>query len=184
MSIKLEQLEDSALISHFRTHNDGRALGVLFQRHKHLVLGVCLKYLKNKEEAEDAVMEIFEKLHLDLKKNDVSHFKSWLYMVSKNYCLMQLRKAGLKVDFPEKMPEMTENTEGVADMHLEKEKMLTLLESSLAHLKSEQKLCLELFYLKDMSYKEITMETGFALNEVKTHIQNGKLNLKKILAKV
>ncbi len=181
---RLEQLDDAALIHQFRSVQDGRSLGVLFQRHKHLVLGVCLKYLKNREEAEDAVMEIFEKLHLDLKKNDVTHFKSWLYMVSKNYCLMQLRKAGLTVDFPEKMPEMHENTEGVEDSHLEKEKMLTLLEASMMHLKSEQKMCLELFYLKDLSYKEITSETGLALNEVKTHIQNGKLNLKKMLTKI
>ena len=99
---------------------------------------------------------------------------------------MQLRKAGLKVDFPDEMPPISDNsmdfTEGSEDKDL-KEKLLTDLEKSLPILKDEQRNCIEMFYLKDMSYKQIVEVTGMSLNEVKTNIQNGKLNLRKILSK-
>ena len=57
----------------------------------HLVYGVCLKYLKNRDESKDAVMQIFEKLIIEIPKQKIENFRSWLYVVTKNYCLMQLR---------------------------------------------------------------------------------------------
>ena len=128
------------------------------------------------------ILEIFEKLHLDLKKNEVEHPKSWLYMVAKNHCLMKLRKAGLSVEFPEVMPHTPQYDDDFEDFE-NKEKLIQLLENNMNHLKNEQRLCVELFYLKEKSYKEIVMQTGFSLNEIKSHIQNGKLNLKKMMTK-
>ena len=89
-------LDDAALLNRYRSTKEVACIGELFRRYKHLILGVCLKYLKNAHDAEDAVMEIFEKLHLDLQKGDVTYFKSWLYTVARNHCLMRLRKAGLR----------------------------------------------------------------------------------------
>ena len=181
--VNYQILDDAALLNRYRSTKEMSCLGELFRRYKHLALGVCLKYLKNAHDAEDAVMEIFEKLHLDLKKADVGHFKSWLYTVARNHCLMKLRKAGLPVTFSEVLPENGEDTEGGIDDAKVKEVLYQKLEMSLDMLKSEQRLCLDLFFLKDKSYKEIMRETGLSLNEVKTHIQNGKLNLKKMLSK-
>lgn len=182
-------LEDSELLFQYRKGADARCVGELYRRYSHLVFGVCMKYLKNTAESEDAVMEIFEKLHLDLRKVEVEHFKSWLYTVARNHCLMKLRKAGLDVSYPDEMPQTPlhgspfgqyeEDTEDFEN----KELLIQALEISLLTLKPEQKQCVELFYLKDKSYKQIVLETGFSLNDVKTHIQNGKLNLKKSLLK-
>ncbi len=72
------------------------SFGLLFERYTHLVFGVCMKYLKNTYDAEDAVMGIFEKLMTDLKNHEVRDFKNWLYRVSKNHCLMILRKSKIK----------------------------------------------------------------------------------------
>ncbi len=182
----LSEQQDAAILIRYRETHDVHLVGELFRRYRHLAFGVCQKYLKNSVDSEDAVMEIFEKLHLDLRKNEIGHFKSWLYTVARNHCLMQLRKAGLKVDFPDEMPPISDNstdfTEGSEDKDL-KEKLLTDLEKSLPMLKVEQRNCIEMFYLKDMSYKQIVEVTGMSLNEVKTNIQNGKLNLRKILSK-
>jgi RNA polymerase sigma factor (sigma-70 family) len=180
MSIELRSMDDSALMNHYRTSQDTRCIGVLFQRYRHLVFGVCLKYLKNAHDSEDATMEIFGKLHLDLQKSEVTYFKSWLHTVARNHCLMSLRKAGLAVDYPEMMPNAAD-TEGFDEDDFIREKLLTKLEDSMHTLKEEQRQCVELFYIKDKSYKDIVQATGLSLNEVKTHIQNGKLNLKKIL---
>lgn len=183
-NINYSFLDDTSLLNRYRSTAEVACVGELFRRYKHLVLGVCLKYLKNAHDSEDAVMEIFEKLHLDLKKADVGHFKSWLYTVARNHCLMKMRKAGLSVEFPETLPQNGEDTEGALDDLKVKEVMYQKLETGLELLKPEQRLCLDLFFLKDKSYKDIMRDTGLSLNEVKTHIQNGKLNLKKMLSRL
>ena len=104
MSVQFTHLEDLELLKYYRQAHDVRCVGELYKRYKHLIFGVCIKYLKNASDSEDAVMEIFEKLHLDLKKNEVEHFKSWLYTVARNHCLMKLRKAGLDVNYPDELP--------------------------------------------------------------------------------
>ncbi len=182
MPERLHLIEDIALLKLYRTSQNVQYIGELYRRYAHLILGVCMKYLKNREDSEDAVMEIFEKLHLDLKKNEVEHPKSWLYMVARNHCLMRLRKAGLAVEYPDELPN-TPQYNGENEDFEDKEKLIQTLEKSVNHLKNEQRLCIELFYLKDKSYKDIVKETGFTLNEIKSHVQNGKANLKKMLLK-
>lgn len=171
---------DTQLINIFLESGDNLYVGELYKRYGHLVLGLCIKYLKNKDEAEDAVMSIFGQLITDLKKHRVEYFKSWLYTYSKNYCLMQLRK---KQSLLKKELDVKENEIFLMDYnnieHLnEKESQITVMQTALNELNNEQKMCLELFYINNKSYTEIMTLTGFNNNEVKSHIQNGKRNLK------
>ena len=177
---KYKDYTDNDLINKFLESDDNSYVGELYKRYGHLVLGLCIKYLKNKDEAEDLVIKIFTDLMKDLKKHKVQYFKSWLYVYSKNCCLMELRKRQreLKKDL-----ELQENVHLIMDFsnpeHLqEKETQILMLEKALELLNIEQKQCLELFYLKNKSYNEIIEITGFSNNEVKSHIQNGKRNLK------
>jgi RNA polymerase sigma factor (sigma-70 family) len=160
--------------------NDNSFVGVLYERYGHLVLGLSIKYLKNKDEAQDAVIQIFTNLLSDLKKHKIQYFKSWLYVYSKNYCLMELRK---RQSMLKKELELKENVHLVMDFsnpdHLnEKEAQIVIMERAIELLNNEQKTCIELFYLKNKSYVEIEEITGFSNNEVKSYIQNGKRNLK------
>jgi RNA polymerase sigma factor (sigma-70 family) len=177
---KYTVLEDHELVSVFREQGHMEIVGILYQRYGHLVFGLCLKYLKNKTEAQDAVIGIFDKLITDLKKHKVEHFKSWLYVYSKNYCLMELRKrqTALKREI-----ELHENQGAVVeieeDAHLkEKEDQLGMLEKAMQLLKEEQQICVDYFYLRKLSYQEVAAKTGYSVGEVKSHIQNGKRNLK------
>lgn len=177
---KYAEKSDQELILLFKETNDNRFVGVLYERYGHLVLGLCLKYLKNRDEAQDAVIQIFAKLLEDLKKHSVEFFKSWLYVYSKNFCLMELRK---RQSLLKKELEMKDNLILFMDYnnsdHLnEKERQLNNMDEALNHLNKEQKHCIELFYFKQQTYQEICDNTGFSLNEVKSHIQNGKRNLK------
>jgi RNA polymerase sigma factor (sigma-70 family) len=148
------------------------------QRYTLLLFGVCMKYLKNEEEAKDAVQQIFLKAITELHKYDVEYFKSWLYMVAKNHCLMKLRdKPGRIVDIKEQMV-VTNQDDSNLQFHLQKDKQLDLVASSLQELNHEQKLCVTLFYLEKKTYQEIAEETGYSLMQVKSYIQNGKRNLK------
>ena len=171
---------DGELINTFLQTNDNAFVGILYQRYGHLVLGLSIKYLKNKDEAQDAVIQIFANLIRDLKKYKIEYFKSWLYTYSKNFCLMELRKrqSALKKEL-----ELKENAHLLMDFsnpeHLkEKENQITLMEKAMDSLQENQKTCIDLFYLKNKSYQEITQLTGFSNNDVKSYIQNGKRNLK------
>lgn len=177
------ELPDLELILKYRENADPEIIAVLFLRYTHLVFGVCLKYLDDKDDAKDAVMEIFEGLMEDILRHDIHNFKSWLHSVTRNHCLMMLRKIK-----PVRMEmEMTEEKkdgefmEIPVGLHQEvefEEHTLKDLESAMVTLKEPQRRCIELVYLKDKSYTEVCDITGYSLNEVKNHVQNGKRNLK------
>ena len=174
---------DNELILKYRETDDNVYVGKLFERYVHLVFGVCMKYLKDEDESKDASMQIFEKLLTDLKKHNVEQFKGWLYSVARNHCLMQLRAEQRQM---EKDQELKKDIPVVMEMnhqlHLDgeedKEAKLNHLEKAINSLNIEQKTCVELFYLKEKCYQEIVELTGYNMNQVKSHIQNGKRNLK------
>ena len=155
---------DAELVSLYKNTSDLKVLGQLYQRYMDLVYGVCLKYLKDSETAKDAVMHVFEELILKLKKHEVENFRSWLYQVAKNHCLMQLRTPkNLKtVALP---PLLMQNEE---DVHLngvmEKEENFQKLEKCIASLSDEQRTMIKLFYLEGKCYNEIVEITGLEWN--------------------
>ena len=175
---KYKQLGDPELILRYKESGDLAVVGELYNRYMSLVFGVCLKYLKDREESKDAVMQIFEKLVSSLREHDVANFKSWLYATSRNHCLMQLRARKGKV-FEEITAAFMESG---TQMHLEDgsemESNLSKLENCIEQLVEEQKSCIRLFYIQQKCYKEIVAITGFDDNKVKSYIQNGKRNLK------
>jgi RNA polymerase sigma-70 factor (ECF subfamily) len=171
-------LSDLELIAQYKMSGEHGLVGVLYNRYMTLVYGVCLKYLKDREESRDAVMQIFEKLLVSLREHEIAHFKSWLYVTSRNHCLMALRAKKGK-NFQEISPDFMEND---LLLHLqdepEMESNLVKLEKCMEHLAAEQKNCVQLFYLQQKCYKEIVEITGFDDNKVKSYIQNGKRNLR------
>ncbi len=177
---KYKNYTDTEVINNYLQSNDSQCIGELYNRYSHLVLGLCIKYLKNKDDASDMVITIFTGLMSDLKKHKISYFKSWLYVYSKNSCLMALRKRQSEL---KKELDLKENFTLIMDFsnpeHLiEKETQINHLENAIFQLNKEQKICIELFYLQSKSYQEIEKLTGYTNNEVKSHIQNGKRNLK------
>lgn len=176
----LHELADEELLLRYKKEGDTALVGELYKRYTALVFGVCMKYLKNVEESEDMVMQVFEKLLEDLKRFEVANFKGWLHRVARNECLMLLRKkksTGRRMDLLAK----TEDTyvEPEQDMHLqERELELTRLETAIRELKAEQRTCVELFYLQNKCYTEVAEITGYSVREVKSYLQNGRRNLK------
>ena len=146
-----------------------------------LLLGVSMKYLKNEEEAKDCVQQVFLKAISELHKYKVDYFKSWIYMVAKNHCLMKLREKGKHTtEINERIMSAPDENENKS-VHIEKDKTLNNMAAALQQLNKEQQQCVTLFYLEKKSYQEITEITQFSLLQVKSHIQNGKRNLKIIM---
>lgn len=166
------------MVRAFQTTHHNKYIGVLFDRYGHLVFGVCLKYLKDTDESKDAVSQIFEKLMTDLLRMEITNFKSWLYMVSKNYCLMQLRKSKPEEKKDISILENRISEDDELDKIELKEAQLNELTAAIKELSLEQQTCIELFYLQEKSYDEVAILTGYELKKVKSYIQNGKRNLK------
>jgi RNA polymerase sigma factor (sigma-70 family) len=177
---------DESLVEYYRNSHDLVYIGELYLRYTKLVFGVSMKYLQNEDDAHDATMSIFEKLITELKKHHVTAFRPWLYMVAKNYCMMEFRKSAKQRKNQVELKIVTQDSvEMASDLHLEnrddKEIVLKQLELGMQQLKEDQKMCLQLFYIENKSYKEIVEKTNYTINEVKSHIQNGKRNLKNYM---
>ncbi len=167
---------DEELVSFLSDKKSNLALNELYKRYGHLVFGLCLKYLKQKEDAEDLTMNIFTKLKKKSSGKSIDSFKSWLYTVSKNECLMLLRKK--KYDHIEVKEELiTADAESSSDK-LNEELQYEKLESAIDELKEEQALTIRQFYLENKSYQEISEKLNLPLKKVKSAIQNGKRNLR------
>lgn len=175
-------INDADLLNNYLASKDNKWLGILLQRYTLMLFGVGMKYLKEEEAAKDAVQQVFLKVIKELPKYKVTYFKSWIYMIAKNHCLMQLRNKNLATA---ELPMHLEATE-VADSFErkvleEKEIHLTKMEKALAQLNAEQKICIELFYLHKKTYQQISETQPFSIKQVKSHIQNGKRNLKILM---
>ncbi|MDQ3681553.1 MAG: sigma-70 family RNA polymerase sigma factor [Bacteroidota bacterium] len=177
-----DHISDTELLGYYNEDKNQEWLGILLERYTLLLLGVCMKYLKNEEEAKDCVQQIFLKVLTEVTKYKINYFKSWLYMVAKNHCLMKLRgEHGKKTK--EVFDQYIAAPEEMKTELLENEKTYLLLEESIEELNEEQRQCVILFYLQKLSYQQISEKTAFELSQVKSFIQNGKRNLKIIIEK-
>lgn len=179
-----EQIPDSQLLDLYKQSGQSNYIGVLFKRYSHQILGLCLHYMKDESKSEDAVMDIFEFVLKNVNKYQIEKVKPWLLSVTRNHCLKKLSRTFKKEnELFDKNIEMfaLESVENGEVLDHSNDRLLNKLELALDELKPHQRQCLTLFYLNGLSYEEITDDLGYSMKEVKSYIQNGKLNLKKRL---
>jgi len=186
-SSKHAAFEDKDLMKKYLETDNLDYLGTLYHRYMHLVFGICLKYLRDREESKDAVMQIFEKLIKAVKKHEVNNFKGWISVVARNHCLMELRSKKHQINQQAVEINAHHGVEISYDLHHDDGEDLDLkiekIEAALLHLPEEQQVCLKLFYLEEKSYRSVAKTTGYDIKKVKSYIQNGKRNLKNLLQK-
>jgi RNA polymerase sigma factor (sigma-70 family) len=178
-------LPDEQLVNRYLETREKELIAVLFERYTHLVYGICLNYLQDSDQSKDAVMEIFESLFHKLAVHKVLNFRNWLYSVARNYCLMVLRKSGTINRAKDQLKVGVNENEMPDDMDEDDDLLFNSARIGLAleQLNHEQSACIRLMYIDDKSYRDISAITGYSLNDVKSHIQNGKRNLKNYLLK-
>jgi RNA polymerase sigma-70 factor (ECF subfamily) len=181
-------LTDTELLEKYQQTLDAKYFAELLKRYNRMLFAVCFKYLKNEDDSKDAVMQIFEKLLENLKDQKVTYFKSWIYMVAKNHCLMQLRKLQTQlkhhdgiVEFQQSLMESNHNPHHIDES--ETELKLSKLDECIKTLEEKQRECVQLFFIEEKCYQEVTTLTGYDYNKVKSYIQNGKRNLKICMEK-
>lgn len=187
---------DAEFVASYKATGDLELLGNLYERHMELVYAVCFKYLRDEAESKDAVMQLFEQLIVDLRRHEVTNFKSWLHSVARNHCLMHLRSRRVRVGEgdTELIDEDRPTHEALAvwpeaagfgedETALDVERHLNRLPDALHRLPDPQRVCIDLFYLQQKSYAEVADLTGYDLKQVKSYLQNGRRNLKLTLQK-
>ncbi len=175
---------ETDLLSLYRQTGELAYIGKLYKEYTPLVYGVCLKYLQNPEDSQDAVMQIFEKLLKETPIQNITNWSAWLYVVARNHCLMILRKKklptlGLEKGNLENRMELSENLHFTEDAESKTQELHKALEK----LPSEQETCMRLFFFEEKTYKEIVELTGYEMQKVKSHLQNGKRMLKILMEK-
>jgi RNA polymerase sigma-70 factor (ECF subfamily) len=175
---------DLELVRQYKITRDRALVGALFERYSHLALGLSLRYLHNREDAEDAVIDVYEHLTTALLKHEVGNFKNWLYSVVANHCRMILRRrksAPPTVEASEELLDALLASAPAPDLDDDSEHEMEALTAALGHLGEGQRQCIELFYLQGHSYAEVARRGGYTPNEVKSHIQNGKRSLRILM---
>lgn len=180
---KYKKWSDEELVNHYHQSEDIACVAMLFERYAELISMICLNYLKNKQDAEDGFMDLFEQVTIDLKKTEVTNFSAWLNSVVRHHCLKVKRqrektRTSHLEDFTTKIWQ-----EQDAAIETNKSDETVVLKVAMKTLKPEQEKCVQLFYTEQKSYKEIAVELKMDLNTVKSHIQNGKRKLKIELEK-
>ncbi len=182
-NISTSGLPDEELVANYKTSGDLNVLSDLYQRYMELLYGVCLKYFKDEDDAKDAVLNIYEELITKLRKYEVVSFRSWVYQVARNHCLMKLR-SDKKFTKTQMDVSLVQNEE---DVHLngvmEKEEHFKQLRYCMDQLVPAQKQAVALFYLEGKCYNEISQSTGIDWKQVRSYIQNGRRNLKNCMDK-
>lgn len=183
--INFSTMSDDELINYYKQNQDMDCVGELYKRYTGFTFSICLKYLKEHDKAREAVLEIFEELIEKLLIHEVHNFKSWLHTVTRNYCLLSFRSKKTEDGFAENYIKhqhiFMEDDDVLYPNYITREENYEKLEESIAKLKDEQRICIDLFYIQDKSYVEVAKITGYSMKEVKTYIQNGKRNLKILM---
>jgi len=184
----MKDLTDIEIVELYKESSDLECVGVLFKRYSRMTFVLCDRILKDETRAKEAMMGVFENLITYLKKYKIDNFRSWLISVIRNHCFMILRKRKQNIeinDFYEKNPEIFMEFDDVfnpKDKEKQEERFL-MLDKAISSLPREQAECVELFYCKGNTYEQISEITGFSFNQIKSHIQNGKRNIKNILSR-
>lgn len=170
---KYQKQKDRELINFFTSNNDKNALNELFKRYTHLVASIAIGILKDEKKAKHAVLIIFKSIRDDLKNNPIRNFNAWVYNVTKRYCF-KIKNLENGLEYQDDFHEILEK-----DLLLQKQN--DILKKAMLQINIHQKTCIDFFYSQGLSYSEINEKTGFSMEEVKSHIKNGKKTIKSLI---
>ena len=143
------------------------------------VLGLCYYYTRDVELSKDLTMDTFETYLKRGKKGPViNDIKSYLLGIARNLCMAHFKKSKRTQSIEESVLQFMEYEDENAPNG---EEVIDRLMMSMCKLTTDQRRCVELFFIKGCSYNQISKKLNFSYNEVKSFIQNGKRNLKKLM---
>ena len=158
------------------------ALGVLWKSHSTNVLNLAFRMLKNRDEAEDVLMDIFVSVPGKIQKfRGDSALNTWLYRLTVNECLMRLRSKKRHAELEEEHIDLV-TVSALGSKHEEKQDYdPELLEFGLSKLSAETRSMLWLKDAEDLDVKDLAEIYGMPEGTVKARLSRARHFVKDYL---
>lgn len=164
---------------------DRSAFNKLVELYQNKIQRLGYRMLLNKPDTDDIVQETFIRVYLNLNSYDENQkFSTWIYKICKNACIdfLRKRKPLLSLDSPledgstyyQKLPVVDESPEFIALRSEIKDE----IHHALTRLPEKYRVCIQLYYLEELSLQEISTTLDIPVTTVKTRIHRGRELLK------
>jgi RNA polymerase sigma factor (sigma-70 family) len=176
-SSKYSSYKDEELVSLYITSQKNEYFEEIYERYANKVYRKCYSFVYNQEKAEDLTHDIFLKLIVKIGTyKETSKFSTWLYSITYNYCMDQIRTRKKKTEVP--LPDQIDISDEDDGDFLDFQS--TELAKSLKEMPSEERAILQMKYQEDFSIKEIAETMKISESAVKMRLLRSKEKLKKI----
>lgn len=158
--------------------NDGEAWNMLINAYSKSVYNIALNFFAERDIASDVTQEIFIKLYHSLAKfREEKSFTSWIFAVSRNYCIDYWRKNRKHLENRQELDEKINAGAPTPEETLAKESEIEVLRKRIAQLEPDLRLILIMRDINDMSYQEIAEKFSIPEGTVKSRINRARLKL-------
>lgn len=167
----------------------------LVQKHKESIINIIYQFIGERDEAEDLAVEVFLRVYRAAKKYQAkAKFTTWLYKITTNLCLNEIRKKAklqtISLSKPisageEKEEELIEKIADAApspQQILEKKERNALIRKAIDSLPAKQRMATILQIYEGLSYKEISRILGCSVKSVERRLYWARTNLKERLS--
>jgi len=158
---------------------DQQLFGELVKRYNHLVFTVAIRYVNNREDAEEIAQDVFVKAYRSLADfRQDAKFSTWLYAITANTCITFTRKRRLETHSlaDERVFEHVSTME--EQNASEQKSKAQLLNKAIDLLSSDDAAVITLFYKGDQSLEEIGRILGITPNNAKVKLHRARQRLK------
>lgn len=177
--MKRQNKKEQSCIQRYLKNGETKWLGILYDEYKLAVYQRCLALVKHVEHAEDLASDTFVRAFGKMESFKLgTPFGPWVLKIASNLCVDFLRR---EQRFRRQMLQDDQITEDPTDDSDSDNREVQNLRQELLKLKQPQRRCFCLFYLSDLSYKEIAKLTGYPLGQVRSHIQNARRRLRVLM---
>jgi RNA polymerase sigma-70 factor, ECF subfamily len=179
-----DQSQDDGMLMQRIASRDADSLRALYDRYSSLVFAVCLRIVRDRQEAENLVVDIFWEIWDKSARYDASRGRvlSYLMMVSRSRALDQKRKSsrlGMTIADPTGAAERVDNSDPSSDALLGEQRQI--VRRTLDQLEPVQRQAIECAYYDGLSHSEIAEKLKRPLGTVKTQIRSGLARLRDAL---
>jgi RNA polymerase sigma-70 factor (ECF subfamily) len=178
--IEKDNMDERELISRFK-QGDRSAFRQLVERYQDPVINIGYRFLRNKEEAEEAAQEVFLKVFLSTYSyQHNTKFSTWLYRITVNYCINKLREKR-KLPSSHLDKDLPAPVESQPDRLLEQENLNRSVREAIDSLPEQQRAAILLNQYGEFSYQEMAQMLDCSISAVESRLFRAKENLRKIL---
>lgn len=168
-------VDDTSLIGEYLAKKSSSACFALVSRHQQSVFGMCYKILRNREEAEEAAQDVFIKCFDSLEKlRKPEKIKSWLLSIAYRTAIDYYRRRKPAMADVDLVPEPISSEGENPIKKLEKIQSKSLLQEVFDRMDKLDASILNLFYLEDMSVKEIAETLNQSESNIKIRLMRSR----------